>query len=82
MASADPALQADAVLNRGPHRVVDGSVRGLERSNPATLGGLDGIGERLVVMSIGRALPLTLGFFLDTRTAPRVRYLSSEDCLG
>jgi Trk-type K+ transport system membrane component len=54
----------------------------LEWSNPATLGGLDGIGERLVVMSIGRALPLTLGFFLDTRTAPRVRYLSSEDCLG
>lgn len=36
----------------------------------------------IVVMFIGRVGPLTLGFFLSTRAAPRVRYPASKVFLG
>ena len=36
----------------------------------------------VVVMFVGRVGPLTLGFFLGTRTPPRLRYPSSRVYLG
>jgi trk system potassium uptake protein TrkH len=45
---------------------------------------LDPVGRAVIIvtMFIGRVGPLALGFFLATRTAPRVRYPSSEVYLG
>jgi len=36
----------------------------------------------MVLMFVGRVGPLTLGFFLATRSSPRVRYPSSRIYLG
>ena len=49
-----------------------------------TTGELDGLGRAVVVfcMFAGRVGPLTLGFFLATRTSPRVRYPKSPVFLG
>lgn len=54
---------------------------GLSRGATAEL---DGIGRALimVVMFVGRVGPLTLGFFLATRSVPRVRYPAGEIYLG
>lgn len=45
---------------------------------------LDGFGRAVIValMFIGRVGPLTLGFFLATRSAPRVRYPAGRIYLG
>ena len=45
---------------------------------------LDPVGRAviIVIMFVGRVGPLALGFFLATRTAPRVRYPSGEVYLG
>jgi trk system potassium uptake protein TrkH len=45
---------------------------------------LDGLGRAVIMalMFIGRVGPLTLGFFLASRAAPRVRYPSSRVFLG
>ena len=47
-------------------------------------GDLDGFGRAVIValMFIGRVGPLTLGFFLATRSAPRVRYPAGRIYLG
>ncbi|WP_412052015.1 TrkH family potassium uptake protein (plasmid) [Hoeflea sp. Naph1] len=47
-------------------------------------GELDGLGRAVIiaVMFIGRVGPLTLGFFLATRSKPRVAYPSSKVYLG
>ena len=47
-------------------------------------GDLDGLGRAVIiaVMFIGRVGPLTLGFFLATRSRPRVGYPSSKVYLG
>lgn len=47
-------------------------------------GELTGFGRAVIVtiMFIGRVGPLTLGFFLATRTAPRVRYPEGQIHLG
>lgn len=47
-------------------------------------GELDGFGRAIIiaVMFIGRVGPLTLGFFLATRSKPRVGYPSSKVFLG
>ncbi len=47
-------------------------------------GELDGFGRAIIiaVMFIGRVGPLTLGFFLATRSKPRVSYPSSKVYLG
>ena len=49
-----------------------------------TTGELDGFGRAviIVVMFIGRVGPLTLGFFLATRSTPRIGYPSSKVFLG
>ena len=45
---------------------------------------LDGFGRAVIVavMFLGRVGPLTLGFFLATRSAPRVRYPAGQVYLG
>ena len=45
---------------------------------------LDGLGRAvmMVIMFLGRVGPLTLGFFLATRTVPRVRYTKAQIYLG
>lgn len=45
---------------------------------------LDGLGRFVVItmMFLGRVGPLTLGFFLATRTTPRVKYPSGQVFLG
>jgi trk system potassium uptake protein TrkH len=45
---------------------------------------LDGFGRAVIiaVMFIGRVGPLTLGFFLATRSTPRLSYPSSKVYLG
>lgn len=47
-------------------------------------GELDGLGRAVIMllMFVGRIGPLTLGFFLATRTPPRVRYPSGQVFLG
>lgn len=47
-------------------------------------GELDGIGRALImmIMFIGRVGPLALGFFLATRTVPRVKYPPGQVYLG
>ncbi|APE45445.1 Ktr system potassium transporter B [Sulfitobacter alexandrii] len=47
-------------------------------------GELDGVGRALimVIMFIGRVGPLALGFFLATRTVPRVKYPPGQVYLG
>ena len=49
-----------------------------------TTGELDGLGRTVIIalMFAGRVGPLTLGFFLATRTRPRVRYPKSPVYLG
>jgi trk system potassium uptake protein TrkH len=49
-----------------------------------TTGELDGLGRAVIValMFIGRIGPLTLGFFLATSTAPRLKYPASRIYLG
>lgn len=49
-----------------------------------TTGELNGVGRAviIIVMFIGRVGPLTLGFFLATRSVPRVGYPSSRVHLG
>lgn len=47
-------------------------------------GQFDGLGRSvlMVLMFVGRVGPLTLGFFLATQTAPRVRYPAGQVYLG
>lgn len=47
-------------------------------------GEFDGMGRSvlMILMFIGRVGPLTLGFFLATRTAPKVRYPAGQIYLG
>ncbi|WP_324752840.1 TrkH family potassium uptake protein [Roseovarius sp. Pro17] len=47
-------------------------------------GELDGIGRAVImlIMFLGRVGPLTLGFFLATRSVPRVRYPKGQIYLG
>ncbi|MFA5538434.1 MAG: potassium transporter TrkG [Gemmobacter sp.] len=47
-------------------------------------GELDGFGRAVIIalMFVGRIGPLTLGFFLTTRIAPRVRYPAGQIYLG
>ncbi|SOH95642.1 trk system potassium uptake protein TrkH [Monaibacterium marinum] len=49
-----------------------------------TTGELDGIGRSIIIamMFIGRVGPLAIGFFLATRSAPRVKYPSGQIYLG
>ena len=49
-----------------------------------TTGELDGLGRAVIiaVMFVGRVGPLTLGFFLATRSKPRVGYPASKVYLG
>jgi trk system potassium uptake protein TrkH len=47
-------------------------------------GELDGVGRAMIIlmMFLGRVGPLTLGFFLATRSVPRVRYPEGKVYLG
>ncbi|MDT8398650.1 MAG: TrkH family potassium uptake protein [Pseudomonadales bacterium] len=54
---------------------------GLSRGTTAELDAL-GRGVIILLMFIGRVGPLTLGFFLATRTLPRVRYPAGNVLLG
>ena len=49
-----------------------------------TTGTLDGLGRAVIIvtMFIGRVGPLAIGFFLATRSAPRVRYPAGQIYLG
>lgn len=49
-----------------------------------TTGELDGIGRAIIMamMFIGRVGPLAIGFFLATRSAPRVKYPAGQIYLG
>jgi trk system potassium uptake protein TrkH len=60
------------------------SAFGMVGLSRGTTGELDGFGRAIImaVMFIGRVGPLTLGFFLATRSKPRVRYPSSKVYLG
>jgi trk system potassium uptake protein TrkH len=45
---------------------------------------LDGVGRAVIIaiMFIGRVGPLAIGFFLATRSVPRVRYPAGQIYLG
>ncbi|WP_121632194.1 TrkH family potassium uptake protein [Tropicibacter alexandrii] len=54
---------------------------GLSRGATAQLDGV-GLAVIMAIMFVGRVGPLTIGFFLATRSTPRVRYPSGQIYLG